>query len=292
MAEPTVEVKRRIVKALTNKSGDVAALCRMLGLSESSYYYEGEGYVDVKHDLTVMAALIRLAGKKPTFGYRRLTDELRKQKRFRQINSKRVRRLMKLAGIRPKKRKKTIFTTDSAHGFRRYPNLVKVLAIRRPNQVWVCDITYIILSTGEIVYLAIVMDVFTRMIRGWALGTDLTHTLTVEALKRALRHGVCEVHHTDQGVQYATPLYTQHLTSRKIQISMAAVGKAWENGYAERWMRTLKEEEVYLSDYETYHDALKNIGKFIDIVYNKKRIHSALGKLTPAQFEQQWWAEQ
>ena len=149
-----------------------------------------------------------------------------------------------------------------------------------------------ILSTGEIVYLAIVMDVFTRKIRGWALGTDLTHRLTVEALKRALRQGVCEIHHTDQGVQYATPQYTQFLTARNVQISMAAVGKAWENGFAERWMRTLKEEEVYLSDYETYQDALKNIGKFIDVVYNKKRIHSALGKLTPAQFEAQWQAEQ
>ena len=143
------------------------------------------------------------------------------------------------------------------------------------------------------------MDVFTRRIRGWALGTDLTHRLTVEALKRALRRGVCEIHHTEsgprrghQGVQYATPQYTQFLTAHNVQISMAAVGKAWENGFAERWMRTLKEEEVYLSDYETYQDALKNIGKFIDVVYNKKRIHSALGRLSPAQFEAQWQAQQ
>ena len=146
------------------------------------------------------------------------------------------------------------------------------------------------LATGEIVYLAIVMDVFTRRIRGWALGTDLTHRLTVEALKRALRRGVCEIHHTDQGVQYATPHYTQYLTQRNILISMAAVGKAWENGYAERWMRTLKEEEVYLADYETYADALKNIGHFINVVYNKKRIHSSLGDLSPAEFESEWKA--
>lgn len=267
-------------------------MCRVLDLSESSYYYASAGYVDTKADMHVLTALIKLAGKKPTYGYRRLTDELRKYKRFSDINSKRVRRLMKVAGIKPKKRKKTIFTTNSDHSYRRYPNLVKDLDIVRPNQVWVCDITYIILSTGEIVYLAIVMDVFTRRIRGWALGTDLTHRLTVEALKRALRHGVCEIHHTDQGVQYATPQYTQFLTTRNVQISMAAVGKAWENGFAERWMRTLKEEEVYLSDYETYQDALKNIGKFIDVVYNKKRIHSALGKLTPVQFEAQWLAQQ
>jgi transposase InsO family protein len=265
----------------------------LLGLSESSYYYyAGDGYVNTKTDFNAMAALIKLAGQKPTYGYRRLTDELRKQKRFSDINTKRVRRLMKLAGIQAKRRRKTIFTTQSDHGFQRYPNRVKALEIVRPNQVWVCDLTYILLSTGEIVYLAIVMDVFTRVIRGWALGTNLTHHLTVEALKRALRQGVCEIHHTDQGVQYATPQYTQHLTAHHVQISMAAVGKAWENGYAERWMRTLKEEEVYLSEYDSYQDALKNIGGFIDRVYNTKRIHSALGKLSPAQFERQWSAQQ
>ena len=236
MAQPTVEVKRRIIKELAPEPGDVAALCRLLDLSESSYYYEGDGYVDTKDDLSVLGALIKLAGRKPAFGYRRLTDELRKQKRFSHLNSKRVRRLMKAAGIRPKKRKKTIYTTNSTHGFRRYPNLVKELAIVRPNQVWVCDTlrAYIILSTGEIVYLAIVMDVFTRVIRGWSLGTDLTHNLTVEALRRALRRGVCEIHHTDQGVQYATPQYTQYLEVHHVQISMAAVGKAWENGYTAR----------------------------------------------------------
>jgi transposase InsO family protein len=267
-------------------------MCRLLGLSESSYYYAGTGYTDTADDLDVLSALVKQAGRRPTDGYRRLTKALRKKKRFSQLNTKRVRRLMKLAGIQPKRRKKAIFTTDSDHAFKRYPNLVRELAIERPNQVWVCDITYIVLATGEIVYLAIVMDVFTRMIRGWALGTDLTHHLTVEALKRALRRGVCEIHHTDQGVQYATPQYTQHLTQRNIQISMAAVGKAWENGYAERWMRTLKEEEVYLAEYETYADALKNIGHFIDRVYNKKRIHSSLGDLSPAEFEAQWKATQ
>jgi len=267
-------------------------MCRLLRLSESSYYYAGTGYTDTDDDLDVLSALVKQAGKRPTDGYRRLTKALRKKKHFNRLNTKRVRRLMKQAGIQPKRRKKTIFMTDSDHAFKRYPNLVRELAIERPNQVWVCDITYIVLSTGEIVYLAIVMDVFTRTIRGWALGTDLTHHLTVEALKRALRRGVCDIHHTDQGVQYATPQYTQHLTQRNILISMAAVGKAWENGYAERWMRTLKEEEVYLGEYETYADALKNIGHFIDRVYNKKRIHSSLGDLSPAEFEAQWRATQ
>ena len=274
------------------KYGPAAGLCRLLGLSTSSYYYEAVGRVDEADDLTVIQALVKAAGKQPTAGYRRLTKALRKQKRFASLNFKRVRRLLKLAGIQPKRRKKKVFTTDSKHAYKRYPNLVRELVTDHPNQVWVCDITYVILATGEIVYLAIVMDVFTRMIRGWALGTDLTHRLTVEALNRALRRGVCEIHHTDQGVQYSTPKYTQALLQRGVKISMAAPGKAWENGFAERWMRTLKEEEVYLGEYESYADALKNIGRFIDVVYNKKRIHSAIGDLPPAQFEAQWRATQ
>lgn len=264
----------------------------MLGLSTSSYYYKAVGRVDEADDLSVIQALIKAVGKAPTAGYRRLTKTLRKQKRFANLNDKRVRRLMKVAGIQPKRRKKQVFTTDSKHDHKRYPNLVRDLVIDHPNQVWVCDITYIVLGSGEIVYLAIVMDVFTRMIRGWALGTDLTHQLTKEALRRALRRGVCEIHHTDQGVQYATPKYTKELLQRGVKVSMAAPGKAWENGYAERWMRTLKEEEVFLNEYETYADAMKNLGHFIDVVYNKKRMHSAIGDLSPAQFEAQWRATQ
>jgi transposase InsO family protein len=186
-----------------------------------------------------------------------------------------------------------VFTTDSAHGFPRYPNLVRALAhIDHPDQVWCCDITYIVLATGEVAFLASVLDVFTRGIRGWALGRDLTRDLTVNALRRALKRCTPEIHHSDQGVQYATPDYTHRLEGRGVRISMTDKGAAWQNGYAERWMRTLKEEEVYLSEYETFAEALAQIGQFIDAVYNRKRIHSALGDLSPAQFEAQWRAQQ
>jgi transposase InsO family protein len=132
------------------------------------------------------------------------------------------------------------------------------------------------------------MDVFTRSIRGWHLGRSLEGTLTLAALRRALGRGCPEVHHSDQGVQYAATAYTELLAGAGAAISMAAVGKPEENGYAERLMRTIKEEEVDLSEYEDFADARRNLGRFLDDVYNTKRIHSALGYLTPAEFQQQW----
>lgn len=153
------------------------------------------------------------------------------------------------------------------------------------------DITYIRLGC-EFVYLAVLMDVFTRSIRGWQLGRSLEVDLTLVALKRALVGGKPEIHHTDQGVQYAAKAYTESLEKQNIAISMAAVGEAWQNGYAERLMRTIKEEEVDLSEYRNFAEAYEQIGKFLEEVYTKKRIHSSLGYLTPTEFEQQWNEQQ
>lgn len=293
MAEPSVTVKREIVKALVEQYGDATAMCRLVGLAESSYYYTETGRVDAPADEGLLKQLVKLAGKHPTYGYRRLTKLLRNRKTYGAVNDKRVQRVLREAGIQAKKATKRVYTTDSAHSYKRYPNLVRDFAcIDHPNQVWCCDITYIILASGEVVYLAIVLDVFTRRIRGWELGQEITHELTMQALMRAFKRGVPEIHHTDQGVQYATPRYTELLEQRGVQISMTDRGAAWQNGYAERLMRTLKEEEVYLSEYQTYEDARRQIGKFIDAVYNKKRIHSALGDLSPAQFEAQWIMQQ
>ena len=183
-------------------------------------------------------------------------------------------------------------TTNSEHDLPRYPNLVRDLEVVRPNQVWVSDITYIRLRK-EFVYLAVIVDVFTRAIRGWYLGRSLDQTLTSIALRRALaHHRAPDIHHSDQGVQYAATAYTHVLREANVQISMAEVGEAWQNGYAERLIRTIREEEVDLSDYEDYDDALRQLGHFLDEVYMHERIHSSLGYLTPVEFESQWRTEQ
>jgi transposase InsO family protein len=176
-------------------------------------------------------------------------------------------------------------TTNSDHPYPRYPNRVKDLEILCPEQVWVADITYIRLGAG-FVYLAIVMDVFTRVVRGWNLSGSLDQELSLAALRMALQDHVSEIHHSDQGIHYAAHAYTRLLQKHQIQISMSAVGKAEENGYAERFMRTIKEEEVDLSDYRDLADAKSQMGRFILDVYNQKRIHSSLGYLTPAEFEE------
>ena len=204
------------------------------------------------------------------------------------VNGKRVRRLMADMGLKGKAPHRGRRTTDSRHGFPRYPNLVERLEITRPDQVWAADITYVRLRE-EFVYLAVVMDVFTRRVRGWELGRGLDQELTLGALRRALRRGRRpQVHHSDQGVQYAATAYTEMLASRGVAISMAAVGKPEENGFAERLMRTIREEEIDLSEYRDFADAYGQLGRFLDDVYNRKRIHSSLGYLTPAEFEQQW----
>ena len=153
------------------------------------------------------------------------------------------------------------------------------------------DITYIHLK-AEFVYLAVITDVYTRSIRGWYLSRNLDQDLTLTALKRALAHRTPEIHHSDQGVQYAATAYTDLLQAASVAISMAEMGEATQNGYAERLIRTIKEEEVDLSDYLDFADAYHQIGRFLEDVYIRKRIHSSLGYLTPVEFENQWAAQQ
>lgn len=259
----------------------VQLLCRALVFPRSSFYHQPEP----RDETDLRQALVELAGAWPTYGYRRLTHLLRRQNWA--VNEKRVRRLMRELGLRGKTYRRRVRTTDSAHAFPRYPNLVANLAVEQPDQVWVADITYVRLRR-EWVYLAVVMDVFTRAIRGWHLARGLDGSLTLTALERALGCGTPEVHHSDQGVQYAAWPYVHLLQAHAIRVSMAAIGEPRENGYAERLIRTIKEEEVDLTEYEDFHDAYQQLGRFLDDVYQRKRIHSSLGYLTPAEFEAHW----
>jgi putative transposase len=256
-------------------------LCETLGVHRCNLYREPRP----DEDQPVKDALRELAGAWPTYGDRRLTRMLRRQGL--PVNAKRVRRLMHELGICGEAPQRRPRTTDSRHEYPRFPNLVEGLEVTRPEQVWVADITYIRLRK-EFVYLSIIMDVFTRCIRGWHLGRSLEQELTLTSLSRALERGCPEIHHSDQGVQYAATAYVAMLEGRAVKISMASVGEPQENPYAERVMRTIKEEEVDLSEYEDFSDALRGLGRFLDDVYNRKRIHSSLGYLTPAEFEQQW----
>jgi transposase InsO family protein len=265
----------------------VSVVCRVLELPRSSYYYEGPP--ETEDERALVAAVERLAGEWPTYGYRRLSAQLEREGY--EVNSKRVRRVMAELGITRHPKPRRVRTTNSQHGFGRFANLVEDLVVERPDQVWVADVTYIRLQR-EFVYLAVLMDVFTRAIRGWHLGRSLEQELTLTALARALQAGCPEIHHSDQGVQYAATAYVRTLQEAGVAISMAEVGEPTQNGYAERLMRTIKEEHVDLSESVDYHDAYQQLGRFLDEVYMHKRIHSSLGYLTPAEFESQWCAQQ
>jgi transposase InsO family protein len=256
-------------------------VCAVLAFSRSTFYHRPQP----PNDEALKEVIREVAGQFPTYGYRRVTVEL--ERRQVNANRKRVARLMREMGLAAKIKRQTRRTTNSDHDLPRYANWVQDLSISRPDQVWVADITYVRLKR-DFVYLAVIMDVFTRSIRGWHLGRGLDQELTLTALQKALVEHRPEIHHSDQGLQYAAWIYTQLLQQHGAKISMAEVGQPTQNGYAERLMRTIKEEEVDLSDYEDYHDAYRQIGQFLEDVYMHKRVHSRLGYLTPAEFESQW----
>jgi len=260
----------------------VQKACQMLDYPRSSYYYMPK----VKEESQCLKQAIQtVAGEWPTYGYRRITEQLNRQGW--QVNHKRVYRFMRQMGIQMIKKVQKRATTNSQHPYPRYPNLIQDLVITHPDQVWVSDITYIRLG-GGFVYLAVIMDLFTRGIRGWNLSRGLDQRLTLIALRRALQSHIPQIHHSDQGWQYAAKEYVELLHKAGVQISMAETGEPTQNGYAERLMRTIKEEEVNLTEYEDYHDCYQNIDRFLNDVYMNKRIHSSLGYLTPVEFEYNW----
>lgn len=274
-----------------NPHWEAAGLCRLFGVPRSSFYYKPVQSGQTALEETVLRGSIEaVAGQWPRYGVRRVTHQLRRADSVppaAPVGHRRVHRLMRQMGLcakahKPRKKR----TTNSEHPFARHPNRVKGLSVLCPDQVWVSDLTYVALGSG-FVYLAVIMDVFTRSIRGWSLSRSLDGDLCLIALGRALAVGTPGIHHSDQGVQYAATGYVSRLRSVNTLISMAAVGCPEENGYAERLMRTIKEEHVSLTEYTDFEDARDQIGRFLEDVYQHKRIHSALAYLTPAEFEVQ-----
>ena len=227
----------------------------------------------------------KVALESPAYGYRRITAEL--QQRGFEVNHKRVLRMMREDNLLCVRRRAFVVTTDSRHNLPVYPNLAREITPTAINQLWVADITYIRLRT-EFVYLAVVLDAFSRRVIGWALGRTLEAELAVTALRMALIEQATApglVHHSDRGVQYASHAYTEMLKQHHATISMSRKGNPYDNAACESFMKTLKQEEVYRNEYRDFHDARASIGEFLERVYNQKRLHSALGYLPPAEFE-------
>lgn len=233
-------------------------------------------------------AIQKIAIKNPSYGYRRITEALRRKEWV--VNHKRVLGIMREDNLLCLRRRSFVRTTDSDHKMPTYPNLAKDMKVTALNQLWVADITYIRLL-WEFVYLAVILDAFSRRVIGWALGRTLEAKLALGALKMAIRRGRVEpglVHHSDRGIQYASDVYTGLLKENNIQISMSRPGNPYDNAMVESFMKTLKYEEVYRSEYRDIDEAQRSIRRFIESVYNLKRFHSALDYLSPVEFEERF----
>ncbi len=261
------------------------ALCRMTGLNRAGFYRWRVPRQAVPVEVELRDQMQKIALEWPAYGYRRITFEL--QRRGFAVNHKRVLRMMREDNLLCVRRRAFVVTTDSRHHLPVYPNLAREMTPAAVNQLWVADITYIRLR-NEFVYLAVILDAFSRRVIGWALGRTLEAELAVTALRMALIErqptpGL--VHHSDRGVQYASHDYTEMLKRHQATISMSRKGNPYDNAACESFMKTLKYEEVYRNEYHDFEDARASIGEFLERVYNQKRLHSALGYVPPADFE-------
>jgi len=260
-------------------------MCALAKVSRAGFYRFPPDPPGPDPDLELRDALQRIALEFPCYGWPRMTAEL--QRRGWAVNHKRVYRLMREDNLLCLRRRKFVVTTDSGHGLPVYPNLACEMTLTGLDQLWVADLTYIRLEL-EFVYLAVILDAYSRRVIGWALDRTLEAALTLRALRMALerrRPAPGLVHHSDRGVQYASTDYTQRLNHHGIRISMSRKGNPWDNAACESFIKTLKYEEVYRTEYRDLSEAHASIRVFLEKVYNQKRLHSALGYLPPVEFE-------
>jgi transposase InsO family protein len=260
-------------------------MCEVAGFSRAGYYRFLDPEKPAPADMDLRDELQKIALEWPSYGSRRMTRELKD--RGWEVNRKRVQRLMREDNLLCVRKRKFVVTTDSAHGLTIYPNRAGAMILTGMDQLWVADITYIRLEE-EFVYLAVILDAYSRRVIGWRLSDGLDDSLTLAALRmalaqRAVRPGL--VHHSDRGVQYASGDYTELLKTNGIDISMSRKGNPWDNAVCESFMKTLKYEEVYRTEYRNLADARARIGEFLETVYNERRLHSALDYRSPVQFE-------
>jgi putative transposase len=263
----------------------IGRACDLTHVSRAGFYRSYEEHEPRQADMTLRDAIQRIALENRFYGYRRVTAELARQGLV--VNHKRALRLMRQDNLLAARKRRFVFTTDSRHTFAVYPNLAERLELTDVNQLWVADITYVRVREAFL-YLAVVLDAFSRRAVGWELGEDLRAELALAALDRALadrsiRPGI--VHHSDRGAQYCSDLYVERLHRHGFAISMSRAGNPYDNARAESFIKTLKCEEVYLRQYRDAQDARASIGHFIEEVYNRKRLHSALGYQSPEAFE-------
>jgi putative transposase len=257
----------------------------MTGLNRAGFYRWRLPRQATPVEMELRDQMQKVALESPAYGYRRITHEL--QRRGFEVNHKRVLRMMREDNLLCVRRRTFMATTDSRHHLPVYPNLAGDIKPTAINQLWVADITYIRLRV-EFVYLAVVLDAFSRRVIGWALGRTLEAELAVAALRMALvdRQPAPDlVHHSDRGVQYAAQDYAEMLKQHQVIISMSRKGNPYDNAACESFMKTLKYEEVYRNEYRDFDEARASIGEFLERVYNQKRLHSALGYVPPAEFE-------
>lgn len=260
----------------------------MIDLSPSTYYAKPKVPRELRErqDAELRDQIERVQAELSPTGYRSVLRYLRRQGNT--AGERKIRRIMKKYDLQAKLKRAFVTTTDSEHSHRVYPNLLPGRSVMGLNEVWTADLTYIRIGNG-FVYLAIILDLYSRRVIGWSISKRIDGELALAALRMAIEQRKPKpgcIHHSDRGVQYLCEQYVALLKQHGFWISNSAKGNPYDNAWTERFMRTLKQEEVYLANYETYLDVIENLPRFIEEVYNEKRIHSGINYLTPVEFEE------